>query len=57
MALILSHPEMNRGNLRYPDTYSLGHLPDGHLPDWTLTRLQIYPTRHLPDWTFTRLPK
>jgi len=55
LCLFFDSKTLTRLNIYLPDTYPIGHLPARHLPDWTLTRPDIYPTGHLPNLTFTRL--
>uniref|UniRef100_A0A914BUN8 Uncharacterized protein n=1 Tax=Acrobeloides nanus TaxID=290746 RepID=A0A914BUN8_9BILA len=39
---------------QYPK-FPTGHYPDRvDFPDWTISRLDYFPTGHFPDWTHSR---
>uniref|UniRef100_A0A914E2J8 Uncharacterized protein n=1 Tax=Acrobeloides nanus TaxID=290746 RepID=A0A914E2J8_9BILA len=39
---------------QYPK-FPTGHYPDRvDFPDWTISRLDNFPTGHFPDWTHSR---
>ena len=60
-ALPRQYPKFPTGH--YPDRVDfpdwtisrLDTFPTGHIPDRTLSRLDNFPTGHYPDWTHSRL--